>query len=81
MSPSTQIDFCAGSLIPLRCLASQVFGGDKAKARKVASLHQDVRALQTAQVAAEAEYDRVLGRNREVRLGLGLLTLFSAGLT
>ena len=45
----------------------QVFGGDKAKARKVASLHQDVRALQTAQVAAEAEYGRVLGRNREVR--------------
>jgi len=52
-----------------------VFGGDKAKARKVASLHQDVRALQTAQVAAEAEYDRVLGRNREVRLGF--VSLFS----
>ena len=37
----------------------------------MASLHQDVRALQTAQVAAEAEYNRVLGRNREVRRGNG----------
>ena len=58
-----------------------MFGGDKAKARKVASLHQDVRALQTAQVAAEAEYDRVLGRNREVRRGcIKSLRLVVAGI-
>ena len=45
----------------------QVFGGDRAKTRRISNLHQDVEALLLAQEAADAEYARVAGRNVEVR--------------
>lgn len=45
----------------------QVFGGDKSKTRRVASLQSDVAALEAALESAHAEYDRVLERNLQVR--------------
>lgn len=42
-------------------------GGDAAKARKVAALQNEVAALQAAQEAAQHEYQRVKGRNLQVR--------------
>lgn len=42
-------------------------GGDAAKARKVAALQNEVAALQAAQEAAQREYERVKGRNLQVR--------------
>ena len=50
----------------LRITLLQVFGGDRAKTRRVGSLHQDVEALLLAQQAADAEYERVAARNVEV---------------
>ena len=44
----------------------RVFGGDKAKTRKVAGLHNDVAALEAALGSAKAEYDKVKARNMEV---------------
>ncbi|GAB4824150.1 hypothetical protein N2152v2_011196 [Parachlorella kessleri] len=43
----------------------RVFGGDKAKTRKVAGLHNDIAALEAAQSSATSEYERVKGRNEE----------------
>lgn len=45
----------------------QVFGGDKSKTRRVASLQSDVAALEAALESARAEYDRVLERNLQAR--------------
>eukprot|EP00884_Botryococcus_braunii_P021551 jgi/Botrbrau1/807/Bobra.0352s0004.1 len=43
----------------------KTFGGDKNKTRKVASLQNDVAALETALEAAAAEYEKVKKRNLE----------------
>ena len=43
-----------------------MFGGDKAKTRKVAGLHNDIAALEAAQSSATSEYERVKARNEEV---------------
>ncbi len=48
------------------CLVGRV-GGDAAKARKVAALQNEVAALQAAHEAAQQEYERVRGRNLQVR--------------
>jgi hypothetical protein len=45
----------------------QVFGGDKAKSQRIANLKNDVASLQMSRAAAIAEYERVKGRNIEVR--------------
>lgn len=45
----------------------QVFGGDRAKVRRVRALNDDVEALLSAQQAADTEYARVAERNVEVR--------------
>lgn len=46
-----------------------MFGGDKAKTRKVAGLHNDIAALEAALGSAKAEYEKVRVRNKEVRTG------------
>lgn len=46
--------------------AGQVLGGGT-KGRKLQQLQNDVAALEAALVAAEAEYDKVKDRNKEVR--------------
>lgn len=51
---------------PLPPAGARVFGGDKAKTRKVAGLHNDVAALESALESAKSEYERVKGRNLEV---------------
>lgn len=45
----------------------QVFGSDRGKARKAQALTEEVKALSSAEVAANEEYDRVRVRNVEVR--------------
>ena len=44
-----------------------MFGGDRAKVRRVKALNDDVEALLSAQQAADTEYARVAERNVEVR--------------
>lgn len=53
-----------------------MFGGDKAKTRKVNTLHNDIAALEAALVSAKAEYERVKGRNEEVSMPKHLLCSF-----
>jgi hypothetical protein len=46
----------------------QTYGTHYGKTRKAAALSEEVKALQEAGVAAQAEYERVRDRNLEVRL-------------
>lgn len=57
---------CSASPRLAPCLVGRV-GGDAAKARKVAALQNEVAALQAAHEAAQQEYERVRGRNLQVR--------------
>ena len=45
---------------------TQTYGTHYGKTRKAAALSEEVRALQEAGVAAQAEYERVRDRNLEV---------------
>lgn len=45
----------------------QTYGTHYGKTRKAAALSEEVKALQEAGVAAQAEYERVRDRNLEVR--------------
>ena len=49
-----------------------MFGGDKSKTRRVASLQSDVAALEAALESARAEYNRVLERNMQARPHCGI---------
>lgn len=53
------------SVVALEAEAGQVLGGGT-KGRKLQQLQNDVAALEAALVAAEAEYDKVKERNKEV---------------
>lgn len=44
---------------------SKVFGGDKGKSRKIMNLQNDVAALEASLTAAEAEYAKILERNKQ----------------
>lgn len=48
-------------------MGSQTYGTHYGKTRKAAALSEEVKALQEAGVAAQAEYERVRDRNLEVR--------------
>lgn len=48
-------------------LASQTYGTHYGKTRKAQALSEEVKALEAAGVAAQAEYERVRDRNLEVR--------------
>lgn len=50
----------------LLLLATQTYGTHYGKTRKAAALSEEVRALQEAGIAAQAEYERVRDRNLEV---------------
>lgn len=51
----------------LAMLASQTYGTHYGKTRKAQALSEEVKALEAAGVAAQAEYERVRDRNLEVR--------------
>jgi hypothetical protein len=46
---------------------AQTYGTHYGKTRKAAALSEEVKALQEAGLAAQAEYERVRDRNLEVR--------------